>query len=166
MPTVNFAGVEEAQDFSPLPEGPYLCALKAIDDTKETQAGDEMWELKFVVVEGDFAGRSIYDRISFGKKALSRVKLLCSRMGLDVSGDLNVTPDLLKGKQVWVTVEIEDYTDSKGQDRKRNSVPFAGFMEASAQGGATGSPARASLAEPDDDLPFAPLRLTNPAMCW
>lgn len=152
MPRVDFPGVEDAQDFSPLPDGPYLCALTAIDDTKTTQGGDEMWDLRFTVEEGECRGRHIYDRISFGKKALPRVKLLCSRVGIDVTAALLVTPKLLRGKRVWVTVETEPYTDKQGQEKKRNSVPFAGYMKV-AESEQQGAGAGAS-AEPDDDLPF------------
>lgn len=136
MPSVDFSDVDDALDFSPLPPGPYLCRLTAIDDSERTGAGDEMWALRFTVDEGEHEGHYIYDRISFGHKALPRVKLLCSRMGIDISGPLNLTPDLLMGRRVWVTVDIEEYDDQKSKTRReRNKVPFAGFMEAKEESG-------------------------------
>ena len=34
MPVVNFPEVDEAQDFSPLPKGEYLCSIASIDADK------------------------------------------------------------------------------------------------------------------------------------
>lgn len=153
MPRVNFADVEEAEDFSLLPDGVYLCAVQAIDDTVKTQAGDEMWDIRFRVEEGDYKGRAIFDRISFGKKALPRVKLLCSRLGMDVEGEVNVQAGHLLGRKVFVNVETEEYVDRGGNEKTRNTVPFAGFMAVS-----EAEPERASggppISAPDDDLPF------------
>ena len=61
---------------------------------------------------------------------LKRVKLICSRLGLDVSGELDLAPSSIKGRTCNVTVEVEEYKDSEGKTKKRNVVPFAGYEKA------------------------------------
>jgi hypothetical protein len=46
---------------------------------------------------------------------------------VDVSGEINLTPEMIKGKQAIVTVKLEDYVDDEGREKKRNRVPFAGY---------------------------------------
>lgn len=130
MPRLNFGNVPDADDFSPLPEGKYLCQLKEIEESL-TQNGDEMWNLRFEVVEGEYRSRVIFDRMVFSEStiALSRVKFICKRLGLDVSGEVNLVPDLLLRRTGYVSVETEEYTDRKGRTKKRNVVPFTGYEE-------------------------------------
>ena len=127
MPRVSFDGVGEAQDFPPLPKGDYPCDLTEVDDGKFTKNGDEMWNIRFRVKSGPHKGRLIFDNMIFSERALSRVKLICSRMGLDVSDDLDVTPSLIKGRSCLVSVIIEEDKDQHGNVRRRNRVPFAGY---------------------------------------
>ena len=126
MPRIDFSNVDDAQDYSPLPAGRYLVTLTEVEEAK-TKYGDEMWKLRFVVDEGQYKGRYIFDNLVFSDAALKRVKLICSRLGLDVSGELDLTPGLITGRRCYVSVEIEEYTDQDGDSRSRNVVPFAGY---------------------------------------
>ena len=94
MARINFNTVDDIDDFSPLPEGQYLCRLAEVEEAS-TQYGDDMWKIRFVVAEGASQGRYIFDNLVFSEAALKRVKLVCSRLGLDVSGEVELTPDLL-----------------------------------------------------------------------
>lgn len=129
MPKIDFSTVEDAQDFSPLPEGKYLCRLAEVEETG-TQYGDEMWKLRFVVAEGPYQGRRIFDNMVFSEAAMKRVKLMVSRLGLDVSGEIDLTPEAIKGRTCYVTVETDEYEDDEGKTKKRNVVPFAGYERA------------------------------------
>ncbi len=129
MPKVDFSKVEDVQDFSPLPEGKYLCKVSDIEETT-TQYDDEMWKLKFEVIQGEHTGRFIFDNMVFSEAAMKRVKLICSRLGLDVSGELDLTPSLLKGRRCYISVITEEYEDNEGRIKKRNIVPFAGYERA------------------------------------
>ncbi len=86
-----------------------------------------MWGLKFQVSDGEYAGRYIFDNLVFSTGAMKRVKLICSRLGIDVSGKVKLTPELLLGKRVMLTVAIEEYVSEEKGPGKRNSVPFAGY---------------------------------------
>ncbi len=126
MPTVDFNNIDDVDDFTPLPEGQYPGRLDRIEEA-QTKHGDEMWKLRFVVESGEYMGRYIFDNMVFSEAALKRVKLICSRMGLDVSGETELTPESLKGRSCLITVGIEDYGDDEGKIKTRNVVPFAGY---------------------------------------
>lgn len=126
MPKVDFSKIDDVQDFSPLPPGKYPCRLVEVEEAR-TQYDDEMWKLRFQVASGPHAGRFIFDNLVFSEAAIKRAKLICSRLGIDVSGELDLTTEMIKGRACQVTVEVEDYEDQEGRTKKRNVVPFAGY---------------------------------------
>jgi hypothetical protein len=151
MPKINFHEVPDVEDYAPLPDGTYLCRLSDVK-LRETQNGDEMWNLNFIVTSGPCEGRHIFDNLVFSKAALKRVKLVCSRMGLETSNEVDVTPELIIGQTCGITVRTEDYVEDNGQTKQRNVVPFAGYLSAedasaSAGGGAEGK-------DSQGDIPF------------
>lgn len=154
MPEIDFSTVDEAGDFSPLPEGKYLSLLESVDDTQRTQYDDEMWRMKFKVVEGEYKNRYIFDNMVFSEKAMSRVKLICSRMGLDVSGAVELTSDLLIGRTVIIEVTVEEYTDEQEVTKKRNTVLFAGYERAEEGTGEGKEEGEESSDEGESDMPF------------
>lgn len=129
MPKIDFDKVDDVQDFSPLPEGKYFCRLAEVEEAV-TQYGDEMWKLRFAVASGPYQGRYIFDNLVFSEAALKRVKLICSRLGIDISGELDLVPSMIKGRTCNVAVDVEEYEDSEGKTKKRNVVPFAGYERA------------------------------------
>jgi hypothetical protein len=149
MPKVDFSKVDDVQDFSPLPDGKYLCQVSEIEEAT-TQYDDEMWKLKHEVIEGEHKGRFIFDNLVFSSAALKRAKLICSRLGLDVSGEVELTPSMLKGRKCYVSVLTEEYEDSEGKIKKRNVVPFAGYEKVK---GAK-EPAQASEDDSEENMPF------------
>ena len=93
----------------------------------------------------------------FSQAALKRVKLICARLGLDVSGEIDLTPSLITGRTCYVTVGIEEYEDHQGNLKKRNVVPFAGYERADADNTsapATGGEGGGPEDDSEDDLPF------------
>lgn len=156
MPRIDFDTVDDVQDFSPLPDGKYLCRVTEVEEAA-TQYGDEMWKVRFVVDAGPHRGRYIFDNMVFSEAALKRVKLICSRLGLNVSGALDLTSASIKGRSCYVTVETEEYEDQEGNTKRRNVVPFAGYERADDVPTAPPPPAaNAGGAEDDseEDLPF------------
>lgn len=129
MPKVDFSLIDDVQDYTPLPDGKYLCELVHVEEAK-TQYDDEMWKLKFRVMKGEHEGRFVFDNLVFSKAAEKRLKLICSRLGLDVSGELDLTTETIKGRTCFITVATEDYKDENDKSKKRNVVPFAGYDHA------------------------------------
>lgn len=153
MPKIDFNNVDDVHDFSPIPDGKYLCRLAEVEEAA-TQYGDEMWKLKFVVEEGRYRGRYIFDNMVFSPAAMKRVKLICSRLGLDTSGELDLTPEDIKGRACYLTVETEDYEDSEGNAKKRNTVPFAGYEKADNAAVAQAGTETSGEDDSEEDLPF------------
>ena len=151
MPRIDFDTIDDAEDYSPLPDGQYLCVLDDIEE-KNTQYGDELWSLKFAVQEGEYEGRKIFDNMVFSEKALKRAKLICSRLGLDVSGEVDLTPDLLKGRAALVTVETDESVNDEGKSKRRNVVPFAGYERV--ESGASAPVATGGEDASEESLPF------------
>ena len=145
---IDFGNVDDVEDFSPIPPGDYLCE---VDDVEEdnTQFGDAMWRLRLVVQGGEYAGRCIFDNLVLSEAAKPRAKLICSRLGLDVSGEIDLEPAMLKGRPCAVSVEIEEYEDREGNTKKRNVVPFAGYDYADTLDADT-APSNSS----EKDIPF------------
>ena len=121
MPKIDFSKIDDVNDFSPLPEGEYLCRLTDIEETTTSQ-DDDQWKLRFLVEAGEYSGRYIFDNLFFSPKAMPRVKLISSRMRVDVSGEVDLQPEHLLDRQVLVTVTIGEY-----EGEKRNRVLFAGY---------------------------------------
>lgn len=129
MPKLNMKNVEDAEGFSPAPAGDYLCELIKVEEAS-TNAGDEMWKLRWEIIEGQSKGKKIFDNMVFSDNAMKRVKLILSRLGLDVSGEIDLVPETILRKRAIVTVEIESYSDDEGREKRRNVVPFGGYERA------------------------------------
>jgi hypothetical protein len=46
------------------PKGEYLCKCISVDDAKETREGYPLWNLEFVIVEGEYTGVHFWDNLS------------------------------------------------------------------------------------------------------
>jgi hypothetical protein len=163
MPKVDFDKYDEAGDFTPIPDGRYPAELDRIQDDRTTGAGDEMWGLRFVILQAPHQGRFVFDNLVFSEGAMGRVKLICSRLGVNVTGEVDLTPKLLLNRRCIIEVYTEEYevTDEETGETKtkrRNAIPFAGFekYEDDDGGGPSdhGSTSEDSGESEDDDLPF------------
>jgi hypothetical protein len=153
-PTVNFGQVKDNQEFEPLPIAKYPCVLavtniqtdsngevvKDIDDQPaimHTKGNDEKWEIKATILDGKHTGRWIRDNLSFGEKAVKRVKILFQRAGL-IEGDetYDCEPAELDGTYWWVDIDRHEprkERDGKPKMRKDGKpitdarVGFAGY---------------------------------------
>jgi hypothetical protein len=148
MPKIEFDKIDDANIYEPIPAGRYLCELAEIKETA-TKNGDEMWELKFVVLEsGLYENRIIFDRMVFSEKAMPRIKLICSRLGIDTTRSMDLLPANLLYKRCYLHVVIEDYTDYEGIQKKRNIVPYAGYEKMEDM------KAKKNTELKDDEIPF------------
>ena len=133
MPKIDFSKIDDVADYTPLPEGEYLCRLTDIEETTTSQ-DDDQWKLRFLVEAGEYSDRYIFDSLFFTPKAMPRVKLICSRMRVDVSGEVDLQPEHLLDRKVLVTVTIGEYEDEEGNSKRCNRVPFAGYDFADSDG--------------------------------
>jgi hypothetical protein len=117
----DFSGVKDPSPLDPVPQGDYLVEVEAVAE-KLSKQGAPYWKLTLRIVGGSFAGRCLFDSLHFNEKALPRVRLVFSRIGLDVEGKVNVEPRHLIGRRAIVTVKLEEY-----QDKLRNEVTYEGW---------------------------------------
>lgn len=149
---INFKGVPDPADYSVLPVGTYNCRVSNVEESA-TNNGDIMWNFTFEVVDGEHIGRRIFDRLVFSAKAMSRVKLICKRFGLNVDGEIDLVPSMFLDKYIRLDLEIEEYLDKERKTKQRNSVPFSGYHEPNGvESGPASSPSQPS--QTVDDLPF------------
>jgi hypothetical protein len=124
MPRVDFRAVKEARVRAPLPPGKYGCRVLDVDE-RTTSNGDPMWRLRLEVLVGEHRGRFVFDNLVFSARALDRLRCFCQSIGLDTSGELDLTPQMIQGKVCRVEVRVEPGND--GQASVRNKVPFRGY---------------------------------------
>ena len=108
MPKIDFGKIKDLDDFSPLPKGQYECRIFEVKEAR-TLAGEAMFKLTLAITRGEFKGRYIFDSLFFSKKGQRRLKHVCAALGLDVSGELDVSPEVLVGRRCRVDVELEEY---------------------------------------------------------
>jgi hypothetical protein len=127
MPVINFDEVPDTDDFSPVPAGKYLCTISKIEESF-TQSGDTKWRVGLQIISGEYIGRFIFNNWAFSEKGLKRMKLICSRMGMPITGTVDLIPSMFLDKNIVVETTIEDYWDEeKKKTKQRNDVPFAGY---------------------------------------
>lgn len=126
MPSIDFSVIDEARSFEPIPEGQYRAEVSDVAESV-TKSGGEMWTLAFRIIDGDHAGRLVYDRLIFTEKVMPRVKLVCSRLGLDVTGAVELAPAMLLNRTCLLTVEVGQYEDAAGVLKDTNQVPWGGY---------------------------------------
>jgi hypothetical protein len=133
----DFSTVEDVQSFVSVPEGTYLCRIAEVRE-RTTREGAPLWSFRLEVAEGDYAGRTgAWDSLSWSERGLSRVKQVLARLGFDVSGMVNITPDDLLDLQVQAELVIEEREDPvSGRRVERMRVPYMGY-EAVEEGEAT-----------------------------
>jgi len=179
---VNLKAVPDNQGGGPLPLGKYACRMHVIPNQVDTQgspmldgdnnpapwrttAGDPMWKLEMLILDGPYKGRKILDQISFGAAALKRVKIIYVRAGL-AKGDeekIDLQPDDLEGTMWYVT--IDRLEESKKINPKTNKpymngkTAFDGYEVMDAETAArlskvAAEASAAATAETADDLPF------------
>jgi hypothetical protein len=139
MPKIDFSTVRDDSKYPALPKGKYLCKICEVKEDI-TQKGDEMWNVRFEVTDDENDGRSIYDRLVFNEIGLRRVKCLSEALGIDVTGEVDLTMDALLGRSCVVEVDVEEYVDRRGNDRDRNTVEFYGFSRKEEESSDDGSP--------------------------
>lgn len=117
MPSINFAGVEDQKEFVPAPAGDYVLELvDAVDGTIQSgeNKGNDKSTLQFEIADADgeldqYNGRRIYENVTYGEKALPRLKSMLKAFGVEVDDSDNATDidfewDELLGKKLMARI--------------------------------------------------------------
>ena len=126
MSKINFDEIDDVQDYTPVPEDKYLCRLIGAEEGT-TEDGKEKWNLKLGILQGEYQGRFIFDNLFFTEKALPRLKFICTQLGLELTGEVELEPKMLEDRRCHVTVSVEEYEDHLGKTKKRNVVQYKGY---------------------------------------
>lgn len=108
-PIVDFSEVKGAE---PIPSDVYECAIET-SEYRTSKTGNPKISVGWKVLDGPYAGRMVFDDISFAPNALPVTKSKLVGMGFDPNIQLDpeeFAPDLI-GVTALVKVEIETSTD-------------------------------------------------------
>lgn len=123
MANVDFTNVE-TKDFELLPRGEYPLRVVEAEERDSQSSEYQYLNLSFEVIDGDFAGRRVWDNPSYSPKALWKLKDFLAAAGYteeDLSGAFEFDPADLVGVEVVGRV-IQKKDNYNGEDRLKNVV--------------------------------------------
>lgn len=120
MPIVDFSKVEE-KSFPVIPDGEYKVVCELVT-TGTSKKGNETWKCEWHIIEGDHLGKHVWDWITFTDAAMWRIKMLCSKLSIDVSGVLDLQPGHFKGRECYATILSEEYVDDNDAKKTKNFI--------------------------------------------
>lgn len=139
MPKITFAGVPDQKEFQPAPAGDYVLELVDAEDG-EIQSGPNKGNakttLQFEIVDAEgeleqYNGRRIYENVTYGEKALPRLKSMLKAFGAEVDDSENAEEldfewDALLGKKLMAKVrsvpKTRDKNDSSKEYPPKNAI--------------------------------------------
>lgn len=135
MPKIVWSKVPDSTDFSLLPIGRYPARLEVdayqkdqygtpmtgadgLPRPRQTQAGDEMWNLTWHILAPGLTDRHVLDSLNFTPGGQKRVKVLYVRGGFAAGTEeeeMNLEPEDIHGSYWWIEVEHPDPASSLRQ---------------------------------------------------
>lgn len=131
----DFDATEAAPEFAPLPPGVYSARVLR-GEYCSTKAGSEAYKIRFVVTDGENAGKTVIRTWTFGPKALPYTKRDLAKFGLTTSTAL-LSPFPPAGREYFVRLVValqrgddgDERNDVKRIDHVRvDESPAAAFM--------------------------------------
>lgn len=147
MPIFDPTDVDEPENLALLPDGIYPAEI--VEASAAVSKNDnDMIDMKFKVIDHEFAGQIFYDRIIFTEKLKPRIKLITKRLGFDVdNGPFDIQPEMLIGRKCQCDIFTETYTNNDGDEKQKNAVQFGGYFDF---GDGTNNTPREDGSFPDD----------------
>jgi hypothetical protein len=131
----GFDAAEPAPEFSPIPQGIYSARVVR-GEYCSTRAGAEAYRLRFEVIEGEHAGRTVIRTWTFSPKAMQYTKRDLAPFGLRTSAQL-LTSFPPAGREYLVRLVVALQRGDDGIDRndvkkidvvRVNESPAAAFQ--------------------------------------
>lgn len=176
LSTVNLDGVDPNVAFDPIPAGWYNCVLVGSEMKPTKDQGGMYLELTEQVIDGEFAGRKLFDRLNLQNAnptameiAYKTLKAVYNAVGVakvDDSTQLHGIPHKVKVKLKAATSEYAANNEIQGYDHINSqhatggpSLPAAAAVGGGAPpwaaGGAQAAPAAAAPAQGAQAAPWA-----------
>lgn len=119
---VDLRGVPASSGgFEPIPDGEYRAKVRSAEEKANH------FLLEFEVLDEPFAGRKVVDRLFATEKALPRFRAALTALGVPADGLVEIEPRTLIGREVYLTLEPDSFTDRNGVFRRTNKVSFEGY---------------------------------------
>lgn len=114
---VNLTDVQEMK-FENVPKGVYLAEIDEATYGMSQSSGKPMITLKWKIAEGEYAGRSLLQFLSFSQKALSGTKTNLARIDAQLATVAFKPQELCAngfflGKQAKIRVDLGEYNGEK-----------------------------------------------------
>lgn len=133
MPEISFAGVDDQKEWKPAPSGDYILELVDAEEgtiQSGTNQGQPKTTLQWEIVDctddlEEFNGRRIYDNVTYGEKALPRLKTMLKAFGAEVDDSPDAKPlsfewDELLGQKLMAKIR----SVGKSRDRNDHSIEY------------------------------------------
>lgn len=115
---INFKNVETGGSLGPLPSGGYNARIAKIEE-KKSQAGNMYLSFEFNVTDnGSYKNRKIWESFPLTENALWKLKQVLDAVGVDTSGEVDFSPQLVMGRELHLEVDVEEST-MNGKPRNR-----------------------------------------------
>lgn len=105
----------QVQSFEALPVGKYVAKVAAAEE-KTSQAGNQMINVTFEVVEGEAIGRKVFDNYVLTEKSLWRLKQFLASIGMGADGMVDIDLNDWLDRFLIIDVTQEEYN---GNTRNR-----------------------------------------------
>ena len=126
---VDFTGVEEVSNASAIPPGKYVARVQEVKE-KESRSQVPYLQLRFIIAEGKYQGRSIFDSLFFTQKSKPRLMLALKSLGIKVDGKLSLDPSELVGRHAIIHTTVEPWETDNGEKREEAKIKYSGYESA------------------------------------
>ncbi len=173
--TVSQEAYDNAEDYTPVPPGRYLCKCKGAQTGDKdgnpliSTKGKRKWQLIFYIVQHDknalqgYEGKRITDSFWLTMDAMEkRGVFVCKRMGVPIVGGQCESKDFAD-KLVRLDIDIDVYVGDDGEEKPYNNVhrtkangddAWDTYHRYDPNETATAETETDSKKEPENDMPF------------
>lgn len=128
MVRINTSNVPDGETFEPVPAGRYNLVLEKWGE-QTSGNGKQFINCEFVINDGDFAGRKIWDKFFLTEASWWRLKQLARAIDFDKTDSAEgfEHEELFRSAvncaaPIVAQIVIEPYKDKKGVDRESNKI--------------------------------------------
>lgn len=90
----------------------------------KSKKGDIQWKMRVEILDGEHASREIHDYLTFSEGGLKRIKVLASRIGLDITGPIDMEPEDLDGSFWIIDVDSHEVAQETNGQVKNSKYMF------------------------------------------
>ena len=110
-----------------LPAARYLASIEMVEKTLAKSSGNPRLSFTFRVAAGEFQGKKLFDDVYLTEEALWKLDAICDAVGIEKGTDINPNDpaaliNLFSGKQLFVTLGVDDYKDKNGNEREGRKI--------------------------------------------